>query len=104
MESYFGDVWLIRLLLQRGLAAIYAIAFLGAFAQFPALLGERGLLPVPSYLARKRFGEAPSLFHLPYSDRFLRAVAALGIALSLCALVGLSDAGPLWLSIGGWLL
>jgi Lipase maturation factor len=68
------------------------------------LLGERGLLPVPDYLVRVGFRRAPSLFHLHYSDRFLRAVAALGIALSLLALLGLSDAGPLWLSISVWLL
>jgi hypothetical protein len=104
METYFGEVWLIRLLLQRGLAAIYGIAFLVAFNQFPALLGERGLLPVPAYLARVRFRDAPSLFHVHYSDRFLRAVAALGVALSLTALLGLSEAGPLWLSIAVWLL
>ncbi len=104
METYFGDVWLVRLLIQRGLAAIYLIAFLDAYHQFPALLGERGLLPVPNHLARVRFLDAPSLFHLHYSDRFLRAVAALGIALALCALTGLSEAGPLWLSIGVWLL
>jgi hypothetical protein len=104
METYFGDVGLVRLLLQRGLAAIYLTAFLSAWNQFPALLGERGLLPVPGYLARVGFREAPSLFHLHYSDRFLRAVAGLGIALSACALVGLSESGPLWLSIAVWLL
>ena len=104
MESYFGDVVWVRLLLQRGLAAIYLFAFAGAFNQFPALLGERGLLPVASYLARIGFLEAPSLFHLHYSDRLLRAVAGLGIALSLAALLGLCDAGPIWLSIAVWLL
>ncbi|HKA13929.1 MAG TPA: lipase maturation factor family protein [Myxococcota bacterium] len=104
METWFGDVWLVRLLVQRGLAAIYLIAFLCAFEQFPALLGERGLLPVPSYLARVGFRDAPSLFHLHYSDRFLRGVAALGIALALVALFGLSEAGPLWRSIAVWLL
>ena len=40
-----------RLLLERGLAAIYLIAFLNAFLQFPALLGERGLMPAPRFLA-----------------------------------------------------
>ena len=103
METYFGDVWAVRLLLQRGLAAIYLVAFAGAFNQFPALLGERGLLPAPSYLARVGFFEAPSLFHLHYSDRLLRIAAALGVALSLCALAGVSDAGPIWLSVAVWL-
>jgi hypothetical protein len=104
METWFGDVWWIRLLVQRSLAAIYLLAFLSAFHQFPALLGERGLLPVPAYLARVPFSAAPSLFHAGYSDRLLRAVAALGMALSLAALVGLSEAGPLWLSVAVWLL
>jgi lipase maturation factor len=104
METYFGDVWFVRLLLQRGIAAVYLLAFVSAFHQFPALLGERGLLPAPDFLARARFADAPSLFHLHYSDRFFRAVAALGIALSLVALVGLCDAGPLWLGISVWLL
>jgi len=104
METWFGDVFWIRLLLQRGLAAIYALAFLGAFHQFPALLGERGLLPTPAYLTQIGFLEAPSLFHLHYTDRFVRAVAALGVALSLCALAGLSESGPLWLSIAVWLV
>ena len=41
-----------RQMLQRGVAAIYVVAFLSTLAQFPALLGEHGLLPVPRYLAR----------------------------------------------------
>jgi hypothetical protein len=50
-----------------------------------------------------RFRDAPSLFHLHYSDRLLRAVAALGAALSLVALAGLLDAAPLWLGVAVWL-
>ena len=37
-------------MLQRGVAALYFVAFLSSLNQFPALLGERGLLPVPDYL------------------------------------------------------
>ncbi|HZZ86143.1 MAG TPA: hypothetical protein VFE30_16560 [Anaeromyxobacteraceae bacterium] len=65
---------LARLLLQRGLGAVYLLAFAVALEQFPALLGERGLLPVPRYLRRVSLREAPSLFHLRYSDRLLRAM------------------------------
>ena len=39
-----------RQVLQRGVAALYFVAFLSTLNQFPALLGERGLLPVPDYL------------------------------------------------------
>ena len=37
--------------LQRGVAILYVVAFLSSLDQFPALLGERGLLPVPDFLA-----------------------------------------------------
>lgn len=103
MQAYFGDVWLVRLLFQRGLAALYLVAFLNALNQFRPLLGENGLLPVPDYLRRVSFREAPSIFHVHYSDRFLTLVAGVGIALSLVALLGISETGPLWLSIAIWL-
>jgi hypothetical protein len=45
MGAYFGDVWLVRLILQRGLAALYLLAFIVVLRQFRALLGEDGLLP-----------------------------------------------------------
>ncbi len=104
MQTYFGDVWLVRFLFQRGLAAIYLIAFLNSLNQFPALLGENGLLPVRDYTKRVSFREAPSLFHFHYSDRFLKLVSGVGAALSLLALLGISDAGPVWVSIAVWLL
>jgi hypothetical protein len=100
---YVDGVWLARLFLQRGLAAIYLVAFLSALNQFRPLLGAHGLLPVPRYLARVGFVDAPSLFLLRYSDRFFTAVALAGVALSGIALVGLSERGPLWLSIVVWL-
>ena len=74
-ESYFGSVWIARLLLQRGMAAIYLVAFVAVVRQFKPLLGERGLLPVPTFLEHVHFREAPSLFHWRYSDRLLDVVA-----------------------------
>src|SRR2546428_8374494 len=69
------DYWLARLVLQRALGAVYLVAFLVAARQFVPLLGERGLLPVPRFVAAVSFRSAPSLFHLRYSDR-LAPVAA----------------------------
>ena len=42
------EYWLGRLVLERGVAAVYLIAFVGAAAQFRALIGEHGILPVPA--------------------------------------------------------
>jgi len=101
---YVDGLWLVRLLFQRGLAAIYLVAFISALNQFRPLLGERGLLPVPRYLERITFPDAPSIFHLRYSDRVFSALALTGIALSVIALVGISEAGPFWLSMAIWLV
>jgi hypothetical protein len=103
-DSYFGELAGARLLMQRGFGGVYALAFLCAARQFRPLLGERGLLPVPSFLARVRFWEAPSIFHLRYSDRLLGIVAWSGVALSLLVVSGYSESGPIWLSLGVWLL
>jgi len=98
------DYWLARLIFQRALAVIYLIAFVVTLRQFPALLGERGLLPVPAFLARVGFLDAPSIFHWRYSDRLLAGVAWSGIVLSAAALLGLTDAVPLPVAMLVWLV
>jgi hypothetical protein len=103
LESYFGQLSLVRLLIQRGLAAVYFVAFLNALNQFKPLLGSNGLLPVSEYLPRVSFRDAPSLFHFGYSDRRFTFVAGLGLALSVVTLTGLSESGPWWLSLVIWL-
>jgi hypothetical protein len=97
------DYWLARLVIQRGLGAVYFIAFLVTLDQFRPLLGERGLLPVPRFLEVVRFREAPSLFHWRYSDRLLVGVAVTGMLLSLAIVVGLPDRWPVPLTIAIWL-
>lgn len=72
------DYWASRLAFQRMLAAIYLIAFLVAVNQSRALIGARGLLPVPKFVARAPFRRAPSVFQLYYSDRFFAAICWLG--------------------------
>src|ERR1043166_9981424 len=94
MDAYVGELWSVRTIFQHGLAAIYLVAFVSALNQFPALLGERGLLPVRDFLDVVTFRDAPSLFHWRYSDRLLRAVAWIGIALSAISLIGITDKAP----------
>jgi hypothetical protein len=101
---HLSDSSIARVVLQRGLGLTYLIAFAVALEQFPALLGERGLLPVDRFLARVRFRDAPSLFHLGYSDRRLVAVALAGIGLSLVIVLGLPERWPAPLTVATWLV
>ncbi|MGC0398567.1 hypothetical protein RKD27_001211 [Streptomyces sp. SAI-126] len=95
------DYWMSRLVFQRALAGLYFVAFLAAALQFRALLGERGMLPIPRFVARVRFRQAPSPFQLHYSDRFFAVCAWTGCAVALALAAGLDSLLPLW---GGMLL
>ncbi|MCC3265279.1 lipase maturation factor family protein [Arthrobacter gengyunqii] len=93
-----------RQVLQRGIAAVFLIAFISAANQFPALLGERGLLPAPRFLARTAGRGIPTLFRWHYSDRFLLAVAWTGAAVAALLVAGLPQTGPPWLPMAAFLL
>jgi hypothetical protein len=99
-----GDYEFARQVLQRGIAACFLIGFVSAINQFPALLGERGLLPAPRFLARIPFRISPSLFHWRYSDRMLLAVGWSGTVLSVLLVLGLPQLGPPWLPMIAFLL
>ena len=88
-----------REVLQRGVAAVYAIAFVAVLRQFRPLLGEHGLLPVPAFVARVPWRAAPSVFQWRYSDRLLLGCAWLGVVVALAAVAGLPQAGPPWLPL-----
>ena len=98
------EYWMSRLVFQRALAGLYLVAFLTAALQFRALLGERGMLPIPRFVARVRFKQAPSLFQLHYSDRFFAACCWTGCAVSAALLAGLDSRLPLWAGMLLWLL
>ncbi|MGW2486226.1 lipase maturation factor family protein [Streptomyces sp. NPDC001606] len=98
------DYWLTRLVFQRALAGVYLFAFLTAARQFRALLGERGMLPVPRFVARVPFKRAPSLFQLHYSDRYFAGCAWAGCAASAALLAGADSLLPLWAGILLWLV
>lgn len=96
-----SEYWVSRLVFQRALAALYLVAFLTAALQFRALMGERGMLPVPRFVAQVPFKKSPSLFHLHYSDRFFAGCAWAGCAVSAALIAGVDSLLPLW---GGMLL
>ena len=88
--------WLARLVLQRGIAALYVVGFICAAMQFRALLGSAGLLPAPRFLARVPFSRSPSLFHWRYSDQLAVAVCWVGAAIGLLLVLGVPEWGPPW--------
>ncbi|GAA1068919.1 lipase maturation factor family protein [Kitasatospora nipponensis] len=96
------DYALSRLVLLRLLAAVYLIGFLTAVRQFRALIGERGMLPVPRFLAGTTFRQAPTLFRLGYRDRGFAAVATTGAVLAAALLAGAGDVLPLGVAIAAW--
>ena len=97
------EYWLGRMVLERGAAVVYLLAFVAAAAQFRALIGEHGMQPVPRFLAGQSFWRTPSLFHLRYSDRVFAAVSWFGAALSAAIVAGAADAVPLWAAMLMWL-
>jgi lipase maturation factor len=103
--SWFADpgYWFARLAFERGLAVIYVVAFCCAALQFRPLLGARGLTPIPRYLGRTRFWDAPSVFHARYSDRLFAATAWSGAVLAAAMAFGLGDAVPLPAAMLAWL-
>ncbi len=96
------DYWLARLVLGRLLGLTYLLAFVGTALQFRALLGERGLLPVPRFLQAASFRRAPSVFHLHYSDRFAVGLAWAGALLAASVVVGVAERAPLWATMLVW--
>ncbi|WP_270888592.1 lipase maturation factor family protein [Pedococcus sp. 5OH_020] len=105
MEWFAGDgYWLARLAFQRGLAAVYLVAFVVALTQSRALLGTEGLTPIPDFVRRVPFRRSPSLFHWRYSDRLLAVVAGTGAVVAAATLLGVTERLPLPLTMLAWLL
>ncbi|MFE8953006.1 lipase maturation factor family protein [Streptomyces althioticus] len=104
--EWFGatEYWTSRLVFQKGLAALYLVAFLAAALQFRALIGERGMLPVRRFVARVPARRSPSLFHLHYSDRFFAGCAWAGCAVAAALLAGADALVPLWAAMLLWLV
>ncbi|GGQ81930.1 membrane protein [Streptomyces althioticus] len=106
LVEWFGatEYWTSRLVFQKGLAALYLVAFLTAALQFRALIGERGMLPVPRFVARVPARRSLSLFHLHYSDRFFAGCAWAGCAVAAALLAGADALVPLWAAMLLWLV
>lgn len=100
-----------RQVLQRGIAALYLVAFLSTLNQFRPLLGERGLLPAPELLewvrSSPRAGRMlrPTLFrHVRYTDRRLVGLCAAGMTVAALLVVGIPQLGPPWMPMLAFLM
>jgi len=89
---------LTRQIFLRGLAVIYAIAFLSLWVQIDGLVGSRGILPVHSLLERaqselgtERYQLLPTLCWWNNSDRFLHLLCGGGVAASALAVAGIAQ-------------
>ena len=105
------DFGFAREVLQRGIAALYLVAFVSTLNQFRPLLGERGLLPAPELLewastskARKRMLR-PTLFtRIRYTDRRLVALSWAGIVIAATLIAGIPQLAPPWVPMICFLL
>ncbi|MHA6670193.1 lipase maturation factor family protein [Homoserinimonas sp. A447] len=97
-----------RVVLQRGVALMFLVAFASTATQFRALLGEHGLLPAPELLRHAKFLRGPTLFRWKYSDPLLLTVCFVGMALAAPVILGLPQSGPPWVPmlvfLAMWLL
>lgn len=92
-----------RQVLQRGLAALYVVAFASTLNQFRPLLGEHGLLPATDLLdwaratPRARRMLRPTIFlRWHYTDRRLVAVCIAGMVIGSALVCGIPQLGPPW--------
>lgn len=91
-----------RQVLQRGIAALFVIAFVSTLNQFRPLLGEHGLLPAPELLAWARTPRGrrllrPTLFRwFDYTDRRLVTLCVGGIVVAGALVAGIPQLGPPW--------
>ncbi|MCB5180714.1 lipase maturation factor family protein [Streptomyces antimicrobicus] len=96
--------WTGRLVFQRALAGVYLVAFLAALFQFRALIGSRGMLPVPEYVRLVPFRRAPSLFQVRYCDGLFAGCAVLGAVGAAALAAGVGDLVPLGCAMALWAL
>lgn len=92
-----------RLIIQRGVALLFLLAFLNVAIEWRPLLGERGLLPVGRLVSRTSFRQAPSLCHWRHDDTTVTAAASLGVVLAVLTVAGVTSSVPTWASILVWL-
>jgi len=105
------DFGFAREVLQRGIAALFLVAFLSTLNQFRPLLGERGLLPAPQLLewvgaskSRRRMLRPTVFTRIRYTDRRLVTMCASGMLVAAALVAGVPQLGPPWVPMFCFLL
>jgi hypothetical protein len=109
METMNGlaavDFELARQVLQRGIAALFLLAFISTLTQFRPLAGEHGLSPAPRLIERAGDALRPSIFRwLRYTDRRLTGFCWGGIVISALLVIGVPQLGPPWVPMLSFLV
>ncbi|WP_341935997.1 lipase maturation factor family protein [Microbacterium sp. LWO14-1.2] len=104
------DFGFAREVLQRGIAALYLVAFVSTLNQFRPLLGERGLLPAPALLdwvgdepSRRRMLHPTLFLRIRYTDRRLAGLCWCGIAIAGLLVLGIPQLAPPWVPMVAFL-
>ncbi|MFS0911191.1 lipase maturation factor family protein [Microbacterium sp. 179-I 3D2 NHS] len=105
------DYGFAREVLQRGIAALYLVAFVSTLNQFRPLLGQHGLLPAPALLTwvaqkkeRRRLLHPTLFLRIRYTDRRLVALCWCGIVVAALLVAGIPQLGPPWVPMVAFLL
>tara|TARA_B100001094_G_C18165578_1_gene791852 strand:- start:226 stop:1719 length:1494 start_codon:yes stop_codon:yes gene_type:complete len=91
----YHDSWQISaMVLVKGTALIYLIAFSSLWVQIQGLYGTEGILPIQDFMRQIQqvklpFWELPSIFWISQEDWFLNLICACGILTSIFAMIGL---------------
>lgn len=98
MEVLAADgALLAREVVQRGVAAVYILAFAAILHQWRPLLGRAGLTPAVDVVRRTTWRQRPSLLRLRPTDRAAALAAWGGLLVSVLLLAGFPQrAGSAW--------
>ena len=87
-ESSYNNT---KIVFQRSLAFLYAIAYLILINQASGLFGPKGILPAQLLLKRVEFLNAPSIFHFGFNDLLIYTYSIVGFIISILAIFGITE-------------
>lgn len=99
-----GSYSFAQIVLSKGIAATFLIAFIVALRQYRGLVGEKGVLPAKDFVKEESIWDAISLFYFFPSDNAIKYSAISGILLSILTILGIPSMLPPVFSSLTWFL